>query len=186
MKVDKNKFWAWAYSDFLSNAARGVLAEYIVAEALDCLPPQRVEWDAYDLCTSTGLRIEVRSSAYLQTWNQKKPSVIRFDVAPKRGWYAETNQMVKSPERAADMYVFCILEEGDRSRANPLMRNQWSFIVLATDNLATNIGAQKSVGLGTLARLGGRKVPWEQLREEVNRVSIAITVRHRNEPVGEG
>ena len=33
-KVDAGEFWAWAYSDFLSNAQRRVLAELIVAKAL--------------------------------------------------------------------------------------------------------------------------------------------------------
>ncbi|WP_432794029.1 hypothetical protein [Rhodococcus ruber] len=30
-------FWAWAYSDLLGNAMRGVLAEYLVGTALGCV-----------------------------------------------------------------------------------------------------------------------------------------------------
>lgn len=40
-------FWSWAYSDLLSNATRGVLAEYIVGLALGCVQSgTRREWDA--------------------------------------------------------------------------------------------------------------------------------------------
>ncbi len=35
--------------DFMSNALRGVLAEYIVACAADCTHCSRTEWNAYDL-----------------------------------------------------------------------------------------------------------------------------------------
>jgi hypothetical protein len=62
-KLDKNYFWRWAYSDFLSNAQRGVLAEYIVGTALNCLKEKRLEWDAHDLVTEDGIKIEVKSAA---------------------------------------------------------------------------------------------------------------------------
>ncbi|MFQ5667600.1 MAG: hypothetical protein ACE5I7_14405 [Candidatus Binatia bacterium] len=43
-------FWQWSCSDLVSNATRGILAEYLVAGALeaagDCV---RDEWAAYDL-----------------------------------------------------------------------------------------------------------------------------------------
>jgi hypothetical protein len=39
-------FWQWSRSDLLSNATRGVLAEYIVASALGLTRGVRGEWDA--------------------------------------------------------------------------------------------------------------------------------------------
>jgi hypothetical protein len=48
-------FWRWAYSDLVSNATRGVLAEYIVGLALRCVDGcARVEWDMFDLRTPQG------------------------------------------------------------------------------------------------------------------------------------
>jgi hypothetical protein len=41
---------------------------------------------AYDLITSTGIRIEVKSSAYLQSWSQKRLSTISFSISPARYW----------------------------------------------------------------------------------------------------
>ncbi len=39
-------FWQWSSSDLVSNATRGVLAEYLVATALEVPPPGvRREWD---------------------------------------------------------------------------------------------------------------------------------------------
>lgn len=48
-RIDAPVFWKWAFSDFLSNTLRGVLAEFIVATALGCAHRPRTEWDAYDL-----------------------------------------------------------------------------------------------------------------------------------------
>lgn len=67
-----NMFWSWAHSDLMNNAERGRLAEFIVSMALNCNSPSRVEWDAYDLSTEDGIKIEVKSSAYLQTWHQNE------------------------------------------------------------------------------------------------------------------
>ncbi len=39
-------FWSWAYSDLLSNANRGVFAEFIVAVALGVHEQPRLEWPA--------------------------------------------------------------------------------------------------------------------------------------------
>ena len=44
--INASDFWQWAYSDFMSNALRGVLAEYIVAHAANCTHCPRTEWDA--------------------------------------------------------------------------------------------------------------------------------------------
>ncbi|PSJ17499.1 hypothetical protein [Nitrosomonas supralitoralis] len=101
--IKAQDFWKWAYSDFMSNALRGVLAEYIIACATGCAHKSRTEWDAYDLVTEDGLKIEVKSSGYLQTWQQKKHSAIRFDIGHKRAWDAQTNilssQAVRSTGR---------------------------------------------------------------------------------------
>src|SRR5687767_12517224 len=67
------EFWQWSGSDLVSNTWRGLLAEFLVAKALGISIAVRVEWDAYDLRTPEGLTIEIKSSAYLQSWFQAKP-----------------------------------------------------------------------------------------------------------------
>jgi hypothetical protein len=53
-------FWRWSSSDLVSNARRGVLAEFIVASALGItLNDVRDEWGAFDLTTPEGITVEV-------------------------------------------------------------------------------------------------------------------------------
>ncbi|MGD8564320.1 MAG: hypothetical protein PVG03_17390, partial [Desulfarculaceae bacterium] len=84
-------FWQWYASDLLSNALRGTMAEYIVSRALHCSDAVRMEWDACDVRTDQGLKIEVKSGAYLQSWDQEQHSKIIFDIKPTQGWDAATN-----------------------------------------------------------------------------------------------
>jgi hypothetical protein len=164
-------FWRWSASDLLGNAIRGVLAEFIVGRALglDGTEP-RAEWDAVDLRTSGGLKIEVKSAAYLQSWEQPAPSKIIFGIAPaKRPWDAATNTALNEPGRQADVYVFCLFREKDRERADPLDLGQWVFFVLPTRVLDEKLGDQKTVGLGTLERIGAMPCTFNELRETVGR-----------------
>lgn len=71
------EFWQWSQSNLLNNTLRGTIAEFIVAKAVNATNTIRVEWDAYDLITPEGLKIEVKSAAYLQSWQQERDSSIR-------------------------------------------------------------------------------------------------------------
>jgi len=102
-------FWRWSASDLVSNALRGILAEYIVACALGLPEGARVEWDAFDLKTPQGLSLEVKSAAYLQSWQQKALSQITFGIQPTRAWEATTKDYTGELRRQADLYVFCLL-----------------------------------------------------------------------------
>lgn len=169
--LDKNKFWQWAYSDFRSNAARGVLAEYIVGTALNCLSGNRKEWDAFDLMSNGGAKIEVKSSGYLQSWTKNnKLSDIRFDVSEKLSWNESNNTYSTEANRPADIYVFCILEEKNISKVDPLDIKQWSFIVFAKNDIQEKLGKQKSVSLTTLERIGGKRVQYSMIASEVQRI----------------
>lgn len=170
-KIDKDDFWQWAYSDFLSNAQRGVLAEYIVGKALNCLKENRVEWDAHDLVTQDGIKIEVKSAAYVQSWQQERLSDLRFDIARKQSWFAETNTFSDTLERPADVYVFCVLAEKERQKIDPLDLHQWLFIVLPAETINNKLGEQKSVGLVTLERIGAHQVGFAELAVEIKKAS---------------
>src|SRR5436309_1595976 len=67
-------FWQWMCSDLVSNATRGILAEFLVARALGVGREDiRDEWAAYDIETPDGVKVEVKSSAYIQSWAQQRP-----------------------------------------------------------------------------------------------------------------
>jgi hypothetical protein len=77
-------FWRRSASDILSNATRGRLAEFLVATATGIdIKTVRDEWGAYDLLTPEGIKLEIKSAAYLQSWYQKVRSIIRLTVKRK-------------------------------------------------------------------------------------------------------
>src|SRR4051812_26608404 len=71
-------FWRWGFSDLRTNIVRGVLAEFLVASAVGDPSPLRCAWDNFEVTTPTGIRVEVKSSAYLQSWSQRRVSAIAF------------------------------------------------------------------------------------------------------------
>lgn len=87
-----------------------MIAEFLVASAIG-IPTSGVRdsWAAYDLITADGLKIEVKSAAYLQSWAQKKASAIIFSCPEKRGWNADTGEFAGERTRHADVYVFALL-----------------------------------------------------------------------------
>jgi hypothetical protein len=164
---DVASFWRWSASDLVGNAMRGILAEYLVAHAIDARSPVRTEWDACDLRTSTGVLVEVKSAAYLQSWAQRKPSAVSFDIAPKRAWDAVSNTSIPTPCRSADVYVFALLAHGDKATLDPLDLAQWHFYVVARRLLDHRLGAQRRIGLSTLARLAPSPVTFDELAAAV-------------------
>ena len=170
-RLSPTDFWQWAFSDFLSNSLRGVLAEYLVAQAIGATHKPRLEWDAYDLETADGLKIEVKSSAYLQTWEQRRPTPPSFGIGPRRGWEAKTGQWAAEAGRSAEVYVFCIFAEQDRAKADPLDTGQWFFLVCPTPLLNEHFPAQKSVRLSALGGLGLRRLTFDELEDEIKAAS---------------
>ena len=79
-------FWAWAFSDLVSNTERGKLAEYLVAKAMGCGTQISQTWESYDLLSPEGIKIEVKTSAYIQSWKQKAFSKISFGIAKTKFW----------------------------------------------------------------------------------------------------
>lgn len=147
--VQLGDFWSWAYSDLLSNTVRPLFAEFLVGYALDLIESPRVEWNYIDFCYK-GLKIEVKSSGYLQSWNMKNPSLIKFDIAKKKPWDASTNLYGENAVRSADLYIFCLLIEKNAEKVCVYDLDQWEFYLMAVSDLNRYFGDQKSV---TLTRL---------------------------------
>lgn len=160
-------FWRWSSSNLVGNALRGVLAEYLVARALDLTAECRVEWDACDFRTPDGIAIEVKSAAYVQSWPQTRASRIGFGIQPGYGWDAATNTSSTERRRTADVYVFCLLHHGDRESLDPLNVEQWQFYVLPTRILDQKIPLQKTLSLSGLHALNPAECDYGGLADAV-------------------
>ena len=170
--IDILEFWRWSGSDLLTNTNRGVLAEFLVGVALGAVGGVRREWTAYDLLTDDGIKVEVKSSAYVQSWWQDELSTIRFDIRPARGWDPATNLLADEPARHAEVYVFCLFATEDRDAADPLDLSQWTFFVLPTATLDTQVSEQATIGLNPLRALGAVEVPFDGIRNAVSRAAM--------------
>lgn len=166
--VSVNDFWTWAHSDLLNNAARGVLAEILVASALDVADGTRIEWDAKDILSKSGVKIEVKSAAYIQSWKQEKLSPISFDIAKKYAWDSETNTTSETRVRSSDIYVFCLLDEKDQNRIDPLDLSLWRFYVVKSRRLDIELGDQKSISLSRLKALGASPLTYDELAFQID------------------
>jgi len=168
------EFWQWFASDLASNVLRGVLAEYIVAKALGITKSIRVSWEPYDLLTSSGLRIEVKSAAYLQSWYHKKYSTINFGIRQTRGYDGNTNTFADEIKRQADIYVFCLLKHKDKDTLDPLDLDQWEFYILAASVLNEMYLTQSSIGLASLLKLNPYKAKYDEIAAYVEMTGCSI------------
>ena len=140
--------------------------------ALDGLGEGRVEWDAVDLVARNGsgrpVAIEVKSSAYVQTWSQDRHSTPVFGVGAARQFVAGRLDVKGTRLRRADVYVFCLLECRDKRTANPLDVAQWSFYVAPRTLVDQVCGSSATLKLTTLqAHPGFERVGFDLLRTAV-------------------
>lgn len=165
LSIDVLSFWQWSSSELLGNALRGKLAEFLVASSIDALSSLREEWDEYDLITENGLKIEVKSSAYLQSWEQKELSKISFGIQPTG--ISQTRNEAKC--RKADLYIFCVLAHKEKSTVDPLNLDQWDFYLLSASVLNHEVLDQKTITLSALLELDPTYVKYGDLGLEINK-----------------
>lgn len=160
-------FWSWAFSDILSNTTRGVFAEFRVSVALDSASEPRAEWEPHDV-TFGGHRVEVKSAAYCQSWPQRRPSPIKFDIARRRVLSPQDNILGQDVARHCEIYVFCLFAQQDRATARRTLLDvdAWRFYVVGTAEIDRRFPDRKSLGLGALERFA-RHVCFRDLRQAV-------------------
>jgi hypothetical protein len=168
-----NEFWRWSVSDLVSNATRGRLAEFIVAKALGISTAGvRDEWRAYDLLIEPeGIKVEVKSAAYLQAWFQKKLSPISFLTPETHAFDPDTGKHALEAMRVADVYVFAVLAHENKRTLNPMYLDQWKFWVVPTSELNARMRSQYGITLPSLKDLAKSEdgINYADLRAEVLR-----------------
>lgn len=162
-------FWQWSASDLVSNTLRGLLAEYLVAQAVAAAQGIREEWAPYDLRTPDGITVEVKSAAYIQTWHQERLSPIVFSCAKTRAWDPQTGSYEDEPRRQAEVYIFALLAHQEQATLDPLDLDQWEFYVVPTAVLDARERSQHSITLASLKALHGEPVRFEGIADAVKR-----------------
>jgi hypothetical protein len=121
----------------VTNAFRGMLVEAMLAQVLE--PGWRwcsEDWALHDFESADGVRLEVKQSAALQSWNAEtsKPGAGRFDIAPRKvHWEGATR--IKAAGRNASIYVFAWHPVTDQIAADHRLPDQWLFYPVAERNL---------------------------------------------------
>ena len=162
--VTVRDFWAWALGDLRLNANRGMLAQFLVARALGDERPRDDGWGNFDVLTPEGIKVEVKSSGYLQSWRQSRRSRIVFSGLKALSWDDEGGYGAE-PEYRADVYVFAVHTCQMPSLYDPLELDAWQFYVPPA-SVIRDLG-QKSIGLSRLRALAGPPVTWAALRGAV-------------------
>ena len=124
----------------------------------------RDRWDAYDVLSPTNVKIEVKSFAYLQVWDQKKLSVPVFTGLKGRTWTPQTGES-SAPTYNADVYVFCVQTAQTHAEYDPLDVDQWQFFVTGQIELA-RLG-YKSISLKTLLTIANGPLQYSRLADAI-------------------
>jgi hypothetical protein len=145
--IDVGDFWSWALGDLAMNVNRSLLAEYLVARAVGNARAYREEWAAFDVLTQDGIRIEVKSSAYLQRWSQARPSAIPDE-----------------PSIRCDVFVFAVQTCQDPTLYDPYDVGQREFYVVLAETV--RLYRARSTGLAWLRRITS-PVTYDRLADTV-------------------
>ncbi|MEV0846284.1 hypothetical protein AB0J21_10475 [Streptomyces sp. NPDC049954] len=161
-------FWRFAMPDLRVNNTRGLFAEFLVHQAVGSRRP-RVEWASHDVETTDGLRIEVKTSAYLQAWEQRGPSAVRFSGLRARTWSPLTGYS-STVSYNADVYVFAVQTAVEHAAYDPLDTAQWDFYVLPRRELERRgVG---SLGLKAVREAAGEPVSYSGLGIRIQEVTL--------------
>jgi hypothetical protein len=142
----------YTFGDLLNNTTRGAIAEFIVAKALGINTDEpRKDWLDYDLVYN-GIKIEVKSSGYIQSWNADNELIsnIKFSIKPAKDYDYKRRLYCGARSRKADLYIFCVLTEHDRERVDIIDVGQWDFWVIPTSEINDRCGDQATITLSSL------------------------------------
>ena len=148
---------------------RGVIGEYWVANAVDILHKRRHGWESWDLETEDGIRIEVKTAGYLQSWHEtsQEPSTPVFGINAVKVEEDTERGLYRGQYRPANVYVFCLHLSLDLDTHDPLDISQWTFYVIATKVLDAVRPNAKSISLTPLKSLDIKETDFAGLKAAI-------------------
>jgi hypothetical protein len=163
-------FWGWAFSDLCDDDLKGIFAEWLVLRLLNIPSSRRISWANSDIITPAGVRIEVKSTSYWQSWKLLDEAGIERSI-PLRSILPESKvrfaglkarNAVGIPDSAepltfkSHVYVFALQKEREAELWNAMDLSQWEFYALPAS---------------TILDLGWRSVSLSTLRAEQKKLS---------------
>ncbi len=149
------------------------MAEFIVAKALNIPLSVRNTWDNYDLKTPDGIKIEIKSGAFLQGWEQDELSKIVFTGLCGQAWDTENSRRDGDEQFRADIYIFVVQNAKKHDEFSQLDLAQWEFYLLP-HKVLQNRGT-KSMSLTALKKLV-EPAHFSDLSSSVNNLKQEIVI----------
>ena len=144
-------FYRWAVGDLTEQDSDiGMLAEYLVGDILNCLPPTRKVNAPFDLITKSGTTIEVKATTHKYT-QRGKELYYRWDANTQ-------SEALKGNRPIADVWVFLAAAFPGTTAGTPRVMQafdlkNWKCYVVSGEKLRT-AGCTRYVSESTLRRLG--------------------------------
>ena len=158
-------FYKWAFGDLTDQDSDiGMLAEYLVGDILNCLPPNRKVQAPFDLITKNGTTLEVKATTHKYAQKGRTP-YYRWDVSTQ-------SEMLKGNRSIADYWLFLIANFPRETSRTPRVvqafdPKNWQCYVVSGEQLRT-AGCTRYVSESTLRRLGVEALPLGELRKKFN------------------
>ena len=158
-------FYRWAFGDLTEQDSDiGMLAEYLVGDLLNCLPPSRKVNAPFDLITKSGVTIEVKATTHKCVKKGRTP-YYRWDVSSQ-------SEMLKGNRPIADYWVFLIADFPRETSRTPRIvqafdAKNWTCFLVLGETLRT-AGCTNYISESTLRRLGVEPEPLKDLNHEIH------------------
>lgn len=163
------EFWKYGFSNLNSNVIRGVLAEFIVENALkdNSEIEVRSPWGDYDVLFK-GKKIEVKCCSYIQDWDQTDYSQIKWSgLKAKELYYSDAvkkqSELNQTADYKADVYVLALFKHKEHATLDILDMGQWCFWVLSREELNEASKNSGSVSFLKLQKIGIEPVQFSDL-----------------------
>ena len=159
-------FYKWAFGDLTEQDSDvGMLAEYLVGDILNCLPPTRKVQAPYDLIMKDGTTLEIKATTHKYDPKRGRTSYYRWDVSTQA-------EMLKGNRPIADYWVFLIANFPRETSRTPRVvqafdLKNWRAYAVTGEKLRT-AGCTRYVSESTLRRLGVEPVPLKDLNHEIH------------------
>ncbi|MGM7696806.1 hypothetical protein [Microbacterium sp. A84] len=163
-------FWRFALPDVQTNNTRGWFAEYLVWRALGIEKPLRIEWDAFDVLWK-GIRVEVKSSAFVQRWAQRRPSDLTFSGFRSKLFDPITKTYADEETYNAQVYVFAANLAESHAAYDQLDVGLWRFAVIPRSRIVAT-GQKSMVWARAIVESGG-DVGFDELGAAIERAGEA-------------